>query len=256
MIGELDFELAGNTEVGRRLCNDRDGYEPEVAGLLAALIGKNANFRSVFIDVGSNIGFFPLLAKYVSGRQGIRLDCFAHEPLPGLLNLAKALKEKNKIEYDLSSVAVSDFIGSASFYVSSQSDSSNSLAKGFRKAKEVIDVEVSTLDTLYLNAISAAGYDEVIIMMDVETSEPAVIRGGEQLIMRFRPLIICEVLAGRTETVLEGMFRKLEYSSFRFDGSSWILEDRIFGDTAYKYRDWFFVPGEREAEFCEFLKHS
>lgn len=250
-VQALDFSLARTTEVGRRLIDGR--FEPEVAQLLTGLIRKTPKGKNIFIDVGANIGYFPLLAKHLALSEGIRIDCYAHEPLPELLAIAQRLKDCNEIDYVLSPLAVGDFTGRAKFYVSSQSDSSSSLTEGFRKAKNVIEVEVSTLDELYTNLLSDGHYQEVLIMIDVETAEPAVLRGGAGIIRRFRPLIICEVLAGRTEAALTELFGDAGYSAFRFDGVGWVLESSIFGDTSYTYRDWLFVPDERQAELVGFF---
>ncbi|MFO7908025.1 MAG: FkbM family methyltransferase [Pirellulaceae bacterium] len=250
----MDFSLAKSTEVGRRLI--AGSFEPEVAQLVKGLIRKTAKGKHLFIDVGANIGYFPLLAKHMALSEGIEIDCYAHEPLPELLAIAQHLKRRNGIDYALSPLAVGDFTGRAKFYVSSQSDSSSSLAVGFRKAKDVIEVDVSTLDNLYTDVLSDGDYQEVLIMIDVETGEPAVLRGGEGVIRRFRPLIICEVLAGRTEVALTQLFDAADYSPFRFDGVGWVLDTSIFGDKTYTYRDWFFVPNERQAEFLNFFART
>lgn len=247
----LNFRPARRTSVGRRLLRDR--YEPEVVQLLTGLLRRVPEGRIAYIDVGANIGYFPLLLLHAVSDAQTEIDCYAHEPFPELFRIALELQRRNGIGYSLSPVALSDFVGTAKFYISSRSDSSSSLERGFRRAKEVIEVEVSTLDETYSERLAQGRYGEIIIKIDVETSEPAVLRGGEGIMERFRPLIVCEVLAGRTERALGDIFGATGYRAFRYNGFAWTSEDRIFGDTTYTFRDWFFVPEEREEEFLGYF---
>jgi FkbM family methyltransferase len=239
----LSIKAATGTQLHALLSKDGD-YEPEVFSTALHFLrgAKNA----FFLNVGSNIGLFPLAAaKFSQGRAGGSIDVYAHEPLPYLQDVSRALKIENEVDYELSATAVSDFAGTADFYVSAKSDASNSLVKNFRPAREVIQVKVDTLDNLYLKALQRKQFGEVVLMIDVETAEPAVLRGGSQLMRLVRPIIICEVLAGRNETDLERIVSEAGYSAYRFDGEQWGLESHLRGDQSHKHRDWLFIPDER-----------
>ena len=225
-------------------------YEPEIFALLLSILDEQPN--SAFLNVGSNIGIFPLAASKLALLKKKSFFIFAHEPLPMLRMISQNLMNANEINYTLRSEALGESVGMSEFYVSARSDSSNSLVKDFRPAKEVLTVQVETLDSLYLECLREL--KQVILIIDVETSEPAVLLGGSQLLKEIRPLVICEVLANRTENSLAKIFLTHQYSSYRFDGHAWVREEMIRGDTTYKYRDWFFVPVERAHEFGDRYK--
>jgi FkbM family methyltransferase len=239
---ELNLTAAKKTSVGKKLISGKQ-FEPEIANILLWLFNKVQN--GLFIDVGSNIGFFPLLLGKFAKTQCLNLTIYAHEPLPLLLDISRKLQSENEIAYNLRSSALSDKIGHSDFYVSAVSDSSNSLVKGFRKTKDVLTVRVNTFDNAYMKLLDTGGFDEKVLMIDVETAEPAVLRGGCKSILKHRPVIICEVLAGRNEAELNEFFSSVDYVGYRFNGQHWVQENKIYGDKVYHYRDWLFLPIER-----------
>jgi FkbM family methyltransferase len=241
----LDVTAARGFQLHRSLVQGEGSYEPEVFGLVFDRLARAQ--RALFINVGANIGFFPLAAARLNELGTAQVDIYAHEPLPRLLDGAQRLQADNGLTYALSPVALSDTTGTADFYVSAKSDTSNSLAQGFRPAKEVITVDLGTLDNTYLAIAEAQSYDEVLVMVDVETAEPSVLRGAFQFLKTVRPNVICEVLPGRTEVELGGILDEIDYVPYRFDGTHWVLEGELRGSTSH--RDWLFVPAERRAEF-------
>lgn len=242
---ELDLTSAKRTSVGRKaLAGEK--FEPEVADLLLWLFRDTRH--GLFIDVGSNIGYFPLMLGKYAQMRGLDLAIYAHEPLPALQKVSRELQQANGISYNLRASALSDSVGTADFFVSAMSDSSNSLVAGFRKAKDVITVHLNTLDRAYLGLIRTGDFDERVLMIDVETAEPAVLRGARTTIEKHRPTIICEVLAGRTEKDIGDFLAAVGYATYRFDDAQWVQEDKLFGDRTYRHRDWLFLPSERAAE--------
>ncbi len=240
----LDLAAAAQTQLHRTVELEQS-YEPEVFALLLSLLERDG--KTFFVNVGSNIGLFALAAARLRDLARPHLQVCAHEPLPMLQVRARALMAANSTRYELSAQALSDQAGIADFYVSARSDASNSLKQGFRPAKEVIRVEVETLDRLYLEALRS--YDNVVLMIDVETAEPDVLRGAAGVLEIQRPLVICEVLAGRTEQPLSTLFAKHRYVSYRFDSGQWSRQQTIVGDASHKHRDWFFCPVEQSQRF-------
>ncbi len=236
----LNFESAKLTEIGQKLVADPDGYKPEVAALLLKLINKR-KAQNIFLDIGSNIGYFPLLSAEFAKENEISLEIYAHEPFPEIGKFAKKLMVDNDLFYHLDDCAVSDAEGGSKFYLSSKSDASNSLNPAFRKNKGVIEVKTSTIDNLYYNVTQDFSRCNVVLMIDVETYEPQVLRGALEFIKRYRPAIICKVLAGRAERDLENILGPLGYMYFKFDGECWVKEGSIYGDSSYKFRDWLFI---------------
>jgi FkbM family methyltransferase len=238
----LDFATASSTSVGAALMRGEQ-FEPEILDLVCFLCRKAE--KTLFIDVGSNIGYFPLAMRAFAKAFGRNIDIHAHEPLPALCSVARSLQHANSLKYKLHSSALSNQRGQSDFYVSAVSDSSNSLQKGFRKHKATIKVTVNTLDSAYLAYAQLHSFTETIIMIDVESAEHLVLEGGLRTLQLLRPHIVCEVLAGRNESDIARILSTLDYVYYRFDGLVWRREQHIFGDPSYRYRDWWFIPSER-----------
>jgi len=238
---KIKLSKAKNTAVGGIILKD-GAFEPEIIQNVANLFKNSLN--GIFINIGSNIGIFPLVIQKWADLKEKNISIFAHEPLPQLLEIAADLQRDNSATFNLSDVALSDFVGLADFFVSKRSDSSNSLVRGFRESKDIIQVAVSTLDEIYFQKLNSGFYDVFVLVIDVETAEPSVLRGGYDIIKKFRPIIICEVLAGRTEQELQSIINDLGYISYRYNGESWILDRNLVGDPTYKFRDWLFVHSD------------
>lgn len=216
------------------------GYEPETIGAALALV---STFRlRNFVDIGANIGIFSLVLKSVFGDS---LHVRAHEPLPRLLRICRSLAQGNGLEIECKDQALSDSSGTAKFYVSRKSDSSNSLNATFRPAKGVIDVVVATVDELYGSAADTGW----LLKIDTESTEPDVLRGASGFIRRFRPWIICEVLHGRGEDRLQEEVERHGYQAFHLTGDALTSAQPILGDSTYRHRDWLLAPDVPDAQF-------
>lgn len=230
---EVGSEALG-TAVGKILAaKGLGGYEPETIG--AALAVVSSERTRTFVDVGANIGIFSLVLKGVFGES---LRVHAHEPLPRLMAICESLARENGLEVNCSARALADQSGTANFYVSAKSDSSNSLNPSFRPSKEVIRVEQATADQLY-GAGEAGGW---LFKVDTESTEPDVLRGAGEMIRRHRPWIICEVLHGRREDRLQQIVDEHGYHAYHLRGGPLRTTEPIIGDPEYLHRDWLFAP--------------
>lgn len=236
---QLHFTSALSAYLGR-LLNNKFIYEPEVFGLVEYLIKLNPG-KIFFLDIGSNIGIYPLFSKALCKKYGYNIDCYAHEPLPSLYEVSKALQKENNLSYNLSDKALSNNIGTANFYISAVSDASNSLSDGYRPTTDVIEVAVSTLDNEYLNLLAKENYDYHLVLIDVETLEDKVLNGGLNVIKQYKPDIICEILIGCESKILDIM-TPLGYHFFHYNGKVWAKTDSIVANS--NYRDYLFVHSD------------
>lgn len=122
--------------------------------------------------------------------------------------------------------------------MSAKSDSSNSLNPRFRPAKDVIEVELATIDQLYAGG-EAGGW---LFKIDTESTEPDVLRGASAFVERYRPWIICEVLHGRRESELQQFVDAHGYHAYHLKGGPLLATELISGDSTYLHRDWLFAP--------------
>ena len=239
----LDFAAARSTEIGKILERCGGLYEPEVHALLIRLLADQP--RAYYIDVGSNIGYFPLcILEYLAQHALPTVEIRAHEPLIELRMVSIALQDANNLHYSISPIAISNRVGDAELYVSAVSDASNSLNPNFRRTKGTRPVEVSTLDRLYFEELARVTPSRVVIKVDVESHEVEALEGATAILTQIRPHVICEVLYNRTEKGLNRILREFDYTPHRFDGRDWIPADFVEGDPSYTFRDWLFVPNE------------
>lgn len=241
---EIEFTAeALGTSVGKIVADvGLGGYEPETIGAALALVGAE-DLRS-FADIGANIGIFSLVLKSLFGT---RLDVHSFEPLPRLNEIAAGLASLNSLSISVHPEALSNVAGTAKFYVSAKSDSSNSLNANFRAAKEVIDVRLATIDGFFTRQKG----QRWLMKIDTESTEPDVLEGGIGLIASARPWIICEVLANRGEDRLQHIVDQHGYFAYHLDGGRLENPAEVQGDPTYRHRDWLFAPRQLDEGFRE-----
>jgi FkbM family methyltransferase len=160
------------------------GYEPEaMACFLAAL---DAAGDGTVWDIGANVGVYGLVARALTNRA-VR----GFEAVPDLASLASTVAAANGLAYPVEGIALGAEPGIATLYLSDRSDTSNSLAAGFRPSSASLDVPVETVDAIAVKT----GERPAVIKIDTETTEPEVLRGAAKTVAEHRPWILCEVLA-------------------------------------------------------------
>lgn len=219
------------------------GYEPyTLACCLAAL---DVAPSGEFFDIGANVGVFSWMVAATTGRQ-----VTAFEPVPWLLDGAKSVAADNHLDINCEAIALSCSSGSGTFYISARSDCSNSLREGFRQASETLEVELETLDAY----VERTGRYPAVLKVDTESTEPDVLAGGSEFIREHQPWIVCEVLAGRTETPLMDLMSSLNYVSYQItDETRWPERATIEGDRTYRFVNWLFVAEPLDDRFWSAL---
>ncbi len=232
----IDFTGVERFTIGKAiLAKGLASYEPEVFSIIGALIETSAPPVRV-LDIGANVGVFSLSMAALFGDT-VRVTAF--EPMPELAAFLKTAAARNKVTVEVKQMALGTRDEQAKFYLSSQSDASNSLNESFRAHRGVIDVEVRKLDSL--SEMDHAG--AYVLKLDTESTEPDVLAGARAFIAKHRPPIICEVLANRTEQQIEKFFREVEYIPIHItDDPAWDGATTVVGDSTYKHRDWLFLP--------------
>jgi FkbM family methyltransferase len=220
------------------------GYEREtMAAFLATIEYTEAE---VAFDVGANIGVYSLV-----GAATTRAQLVGFEPEPGLAAAFEAIARLNDLPCVIERVAPGRDTGSATLFLSAATDTSNSLSEGFRPARGTIEVPVERLDDYVARTLLIPR----VLKIDTESTEPAVIRGGLRLFERHRPWIICEVLAGLTETELMALLGSLGYHYYRLGPEGEPHEmATVVGDATYRNRDWLFAPEPVTLEYNELLR--
>lgn len=198
----------GRSSANQRLLRRQGlaGWQSETtAGLLAAweLTAK----PGVFFDVGSNAGVYSLLCRLLWPS----IEAVAFEPSPATLNAGLRWAAANDVTILFEQMALSDTGGSASLYLSSKSDASNSLVEGFRRATGTLTVDIATLD----GYVDAEDLVPTVMKVDVEQHELAVIRGAEKTLEQHRPVVIMEQLKTADAQEAQKRLRGLGYRPHR-----------------------------------------
>jgi FkbM family methyltransferase len=177
-------------------------FEPALQEILASHLRSNMTFY----DVGANVGFLAVLAARLVGNSG-QVHCF--EPLPANVEQIRHNVELNGFSQIVAhQVALAQTDSTATFRVSERptfgalSDSPMSVDKQIA----TIDVSVRRLDSLFEQA-GLAGPD--VIKIDIEGSEVDFFSGAEQVIRRFRPVLLIELHG--TNDAVAGWLGKLSY---------------------------------------------
>ncbi len=148
-------------------------YEPHMQDLISRKVKPD----SVFYDIGSNVGFYSLLASKLVGSGRV----FAFEPLPAnLARLRKHLDLNGATNVSVLGVAVSDRVGTSFF------EQEATGAMGRLQSQGSLEVETTTLDALLCQgALVAPNY----IKMDIEGAEAAALRGARVCFEKHRPVL-------------------------------------------------------------------
>ena len=140
---------------------------------------------NVFYDIGANIGFYSTLAARIVGPEGA---VYAFEPFPEAASAARRNALLNNFGHvRVIEAAASDHSGVASFAVGL-----NSVTNHLSTHQSAGEIEVPLI-TIDAHSRSEQNRPPTLVMVDVEGSEIAVLRGMLITIARHRPVIICEV---------------------------------------------------------------
>jgi FkbM family methyltransferase len=226
-VYELDekvkMKLQKNSVLDRWIYED--GFEKDETTFLKRVL-KNGD---IFIDAGSNVGYFSLQASSIVGKDG-KIVCFEPSPVT-----YQRLMENIGVNGFKNIIAVnkglSDKEGKLNLNISENGfDAWNTFAAvKDEKFQSFVAVEMSTLDKeledLDKNKIS-------LIKIDVEGWEKFVLLGGKNLFRNYSPAIMIEFTEANTYAA--GYFVQENYDIladwgyqwFKFENGELIAEER------------------------------
>jgi FkbM family methyltransferase len=185
-------------------------FEPDLLHSLEILLKPRMN---VF-DVGACFGFLSMVAARMVGPAGMVVG---FEPVAGNRTVFERNAEVNGLSnLKLLPQALCDYDGEMQFWLTENPfvGSLENLANEPPQAQGKVTVEANRMDTVFREA---ALPPPDLIKIDVEGAEASVLRGGEQTINRFRPVLLIE-LHGSSEPVVNEL-RRLGYVASLFGSS-------------------------------------
>ena len=159
-------------------------YEKPVALFLEHIVDRH----SIILDVGANVGYFTL----ISAKKAKAGKVFAFEPVKGLFQRLQKNIDQNYLQnVEISQFAVGEADEDAVIFISSSENQGMSSVKppenfsGVSQAVRIIRID----DWATKKNIKRLD----IIKLDVEGSELFALRGMDQTLTRFKPVLIVEI---------------------------------------------------------------
>lgn len=213
---------------------------------------------SVFFDVGSNIGYYAIMA----GVSNPKLKTYAFDPSPGPYEyLSQNIKINHLTNVHGFQKALSNENGQFSFqvavnpkytYLKYNSLGGSGHLAGVREDESpvVVTVDAMTLDT-FVEAHKIETID--LIKLDVEEAEHLVIEGGQRTLLATKPILVCEVFSSEMLQNLEGLLGNSDYKPFIFRDGKLIASNYSESAEINQIENYFFVPSEKLQWIREFL---
>jgi FkbM family methyltransferase len=197
-------------------------YEPETASFITAALRPG----DTFIDVGTHVGYFSMLAAAVVGGEGRVISFEPDERNFEHLLSHISLNDLGNVEAVNQAVGESDHV--AQFFVNADNDGGHALwdvglhdyNQISRSRPNTRDVEVASLDS-YLGRRDVRSLK--LIKIDAEGSELKVLQGAKRSLMEHRvPFVVAEVnrfaleRMGTSEDELRSYMEGLGYETWSF----------------------------------------
>lgn len=218
------------------------GYEPH----LFEVFTRMAQQSRVLVDVGANIGYYSLLARAYHAE----IDIVSFEPMPAALHYLKMNLDVNRInEIIIVDAALSDVTGQTRFYEARNrkfphlqhhltgASGLNEPGDGYLHDRP-IEVPVTTLDaTVEQHRLPTVD----LLKIDAEGAEASVLRGGEQTLRQFQPVVIFECDPGHDEEEIEAILNRHGYTIYNARPAALFPVDSIAPFNA-RFHDFIAVP--------------
>jgi len=210
---------------------------------------------NVVFDVGANVGLYSLAGSAANPKA----DVFAFEPLDYWHTMLRRNAELNPFpRLHCERLALGNKIGSADVPVSPLSSvvhrshggsarlmTSNSLSPRYEKQT----VPVTTIARFARNA----GLKSIdLLKIDVESAEPEVLDGMEDLLYRMRPSMIVEVLTDEVGARLERMLSPV-YLYFQIDEHAGLTQTHRIQRFSETSKNYFFYAADKAEEILPLL---
>lgn len=217
-------------------------YEAPLPSLMARWC---AALHPVVVDVGANTGFYSLLAL-ATGATHVH----AFEPVREIADVLRVNAQMSELtaHLDVYDMALGDAQAVLDLHFPDAShglmETSASLNKAFRtRHAGARQVPVQRLDAVLTPDVlwrGVAPHAPVLVKIDVETHEPAVLQGASAWWQTVRPALVCEVLPGCDVAFFEAFAQAHGYVHYALGASGVVATERVTpSDT---HRDHLFLP--------------
>lgn len=221
-----------------------NGYKNFEYSEIFEKLSKNINS---FLDIGSNIGYYSLLAT----KSNPNIKVFAFEPAIGPKHFLQKNIQLNNFQDNIKAIdlALSNQIGEIDFY---EVESLKYKNLKYNLAGEGNAGTKTTSRNFIKNTVTATTLESFIlhekltsidlIKIDTEGTEIDILNSGKEVVKSFEPIIICETLYNTIEVELDEYFTELGYEFFNHTEKGLENVSTIKRDYDNGVRNCFFVP--------------
>ena len=213
---------------------------------------------SCFFDIGSNIGYYSLLAA----KSNPRIKTYAFEPALGPKFYLNKNISINKFQNNIKAIdlALSNKTGNIDFYevenVKYKYLKYNLAGEGNAGTKTTSrDFVKNTVKTTTLdNYVKSNNINKIdLIKIDTEGTEIHILKSGKESIEKYQPIIICETLFSAIEDELDVFFKELNYEFYNHTEKGLEKVPTIKRVKDNGIRNCFFVPKSKLDLISKFI---
>lgn len=213
-----------------------NGWEKYSMRLWANLAEK----AEVIFDIGANTGLYSLVAKTKNAGASVH----AFEPFGAVFNKLDNNIKINGFDVKTNCLAISNYTGNAVIYTEDENFAySVTVNKNlWIKDKHAIKMDIKTItlkDYIEMNKIKKID----LIKIDVETHEPEVMEGFAEYFLRFRPILLIEILNDDIANKLNPYFDGALFDFYNIDERTGVKKvERLSKSDYYNF---LIVPKEK-----------
>ena len=212
----------------------------------------------VFYDIGSNIGYYSLLAE----MENPNIKVIAFEPASGpLYYLRENVNINNFKNITVEDIALSNKDGSITFFEIKNKKYSylkhnlagESNAGSMTEGRNFVSVKVKT--QTFNEYVSNTSHESIdLVKMDTEGTEHLILNHGDIILKQMKPIIICETLFNTIEPELESIFKLYGYDFYNHTESGLEKVTSIIREKDNGVRNCFFVHPSKYHLIEEFIQ--
>ena len=223
-----------------------DGYKNFEYSEIFEKLTKNKSIDT-FLDIGSNIGYYSLIAC----KSNPKIKAYAFEPAIGPKHFLKKNIVLNNLEENVKALdlALSDTTGLIDFYevesLKYKKLKYNLAGEGNAGTKTTSRnfIKNTVKATTLKKFVEAEKIDKIdLIKIDTEGTEIDILNSGREIIKSFEPIVICETLFNTIENELEDFFNKLDFEFFNHTSNGLEKVSSLKRESDNGIRNCFFVP--------------
>ena len=202
-----------------------------------------------FMDIGSNIGYYSILAEKVNPN----IEVIAFEPASGPNAYLKENVAINKLRnVKVEDLALSEKDGEITFYevqntkytyLEHNLSGENNAGSKTEHRQYVKNIVPTTTLASYVENTNISGVD--LNKLDTEGTEHFILKNAGKVLSEMRPIVICETLYNKIEPELEEIFKKHGYLFFNYIHGKLVQVDSIRRQEDNGVRDCFFVHPDK-----------